>query len=89
MVKIISRAEKKRRQIEERKILLVREVSKFCEVNADEKRVSISHPDYNALTKQKRELIATLKVEHGFYLQWKIWDIPAGQQIEKDENKTS
>ena len=77
MAKIITRAEKKLRQIEERKNLLVNEVSKFCDVDADEKRISITHPDYNALTKQKRELIATLKVEHGFYIQWEIFEIPS------------
>lgn len=82
MAKIISRAEKKRRQIEERKNTLVHEVSKFCEVDADEMRISISHPDYNALKKEKRELIATLKVEHGFYIQWIIFDIPNDQASE-------
>lgn len=78
MAKILSRADKKKKLLEDLKKDLVRKVQKFCTVDEKEKRISITHPQYNDLKKDDREMIADLKIKFGFYIQWEIFEIPAG-----------
>ena len=71
MAKVMSRAQKKQKMIEERLNLLVSEVGKFAVVDPKEKRISITHPAYDALKKAQRDLIGDLKLERDFYIQWR------------------
>lgn len=78
MSKIMSRKQKAEKIATDKFNALVKNVALFTRVKQDEKVISITHPDYNKLTKDQRDLIFTLVSEHRFYIQWEIFDIPTG-----------
>ena len=61
---------------EKRRSVLIKLINVFAYVKTREKSIHITHPRYQSLKKNQRELISELKL-HGFYVQWEIFDIPA------------